>query len=416
MLLNLGSSAGLSLDGAYQLGNTITVESATGAVRIVTGSTGGGKELLSLERTVAGAGRAIAVTMANGTTGVVLDVDISGTGDFLDLKKAGTRVAAWNEDGQLMLGGSGAPGAAAQFEVYRSSGSILQARTTGQALFEVNAANYVRVHQAGTLVMDLGGGVGNVRDGACLAGASTSGGLLFGHGRTSAGALSTDTYNGTGAGSTKHFRFIASYTAASGTRGFAEMELNPTFNGAATGTAACLAVAPVITAWGGTLNLLDVGTSTTDYFTGYTSQLRVDSNGDMVRGTAAAATAFPQASTTNRVIAGARTVQTTDATVTTVASGTIASGVAVRIFAIVTARRSDVAGETGTYVLTAGGENIGGTTALVGSVATVDSGEDVAGWNATIDFDDASDSWRVRVTGEAAKTIQWTADVRVVAA
>lgn len=58
--------------------------------------------------------------------------------------------------------------------------------------------------------------------------------------------------------------------------------------------------------------------------------------------------------------------------------------------------------------------NIGGTTALVGSVTQTVLGDDGGGggvWSVLVEADDAADSLKITVTGEAAKTIYWHAAV-----
>ena len=80
-------------------------------------------------------------------------------------------------------------------------------------------------------------------------------------------------------------------------------------------------------------------------------------------------------------------------------------------FQIQVAARSD-AGETAGYEFSGVIENVGGTTALVGSPVVTMLAEDDAAWEVTVAADDATDSLSVVATGEAATTIRWVAAVR----
>lgn len=83
--------------------------------------------------------------------------------------------------------------------------------------------------------------------------------------------------------------------------------------------------------------------------------------------------------------------------------------------ALVTARRTDADDESAAYrFFGCIDRNVGvATTALVGSVQK-DVTEDVAAWDADIFADTVNGSLGIRVTGEAAKNINWVAFVRVV--
>lgn len=79
---------------------------------------------------------------------------------------------------------------------------------------------------------------------------------------------------------------------------------------------------------------------------------------------------------------------------------------------MVVARRTDANDESAGYKF----EGVidrqsGGTTALVGSVAKTVLAEDNAGWDVTVDADSTNGALRIKVTGEAAKTIRWVARV-----
>lgn len=98
-------------------------------------------------------------------------------------------------------------------------------------------------------------------------------------------------------------------------------------------------------------------------------------------------------------------VQTTDATVTTVDSFTLASNTAVVLSALVLGIKSDYT-QAGAYSITACFRNNAGTVAQVGTSTTTVIGEDDAGWTATID--NSTTTIRVRVTGAVGDTVQWT--------
>lgn len=108
-------------------------------------------------------------------------------------------------------------------------------------------------------------------------------------------------------------------------------------------------------------------------------------------------------------IYGVYDVQTTDATVTTVASGTAANNTVTTISTIVNAVKSD--GTQGAcyerrYTI----RNNAGTCTAIGTVQTIGTDvEDAVAWDCTVDF--SGTLWRVRVTGAAATTIRWSAQV-----
>ena len=103
-------------------------------------------------------------------------------------------------------------------------------------------------------------------------------------------------------------------------------------------------------------------------------------------------------------------VQTTDATVTTLASGTVATNTMLTIEVDVTAKQSTFTNTAG-YKRIATARDSGGILNLVGTVTAPHTVEAVAGWDCTIDV--SANDWRVRVTGAAATTINWRAVVRL---
>lgn len=99
------------------------------------------------------------------------------------------------------------------------------------------------------------------------------------------------------------------------------------------------------------------------------------------------------------------TVQTTNATVTTLDSATLAAGTVSMVRATVLARSTaDICNGYDLYAVV---DQTGGTAALVGS-AFGTAREEAAGWDATIDCDAAT--VRIRITGAAATTINWRAN------
>jgi hypothetical protein len=100
-------------------------------------------------------------------------------------------------------------------------------------------------------------------------------------------------------------------------------------------------------------------------------------------------------------------VQTTDATVTTLDSFTIASGSTVALSWMVTCIKSD-SSAAGAFQCTAVFRNNAGTVAQVGSSSTMVLGSDFAS-TCTATIDNSTTTIRLRVTGVAATTIQWTA-------
>jgi hypothetical protein len=131
--------------------------------------------------------------------------------------------------------------------------------------------------------------------------------IRFGNGRNATGVLGTDTFSAT-SGYIPHLLHNAIVQPASGSLKFAGLELNSTLNGVSSAAATMLAIAPKVTAWtGGTVNLIDAGTTTTDYNTGFTSKFKVDTNGKITVPSAAGA---PTAGTAT-LVGGTVTVNTT---------------------------------------------------------------------------------------------------------
>ncbi len=81
---------------------------------------------------------------------------------------------------------------------------------------------------------------------------------------------------------------------------------------------------------------------------------------------------------------------------------------------MITARQTDADDVSAGYTIVGVIDNNAGTTALVGSVAAVTVGEDVAGWDVDATADDTNDSINVLVTGALGDAVQWVARAEVV--
>jgi hypothetical protein len=104
-------------------------------------------------------------------------------------------------------------------------------------------------------------------------------------------------------------------------------------------------------------------------------------------------------------------IQTTDATVTTAwTSPSIATGVTVMIELDVVANTNGAS--SAVYKRLAGYRNSAGTVSLVGGgIATPLTGEDVAGWDCTLDI--SGTTVRCRITGAIATSINWEVHARM---
>lgn len=100
-----------------------------------------------------------------------------------------------------------------------------------------------------------------------------------------------------------------------------------------------------------------------------------------------------------------KNVQTTNATVTTLDSFTIATNTTLIISAVITAVKSDNS-QGASYIRTAAFRNNAGTVAQISTTQDGGTFEDDATWDATID--NLTTTIRIRVTGKAATTIRWT--------
>lgn len=114
--------------------------------------------------------------------------------------------------------------------------------------------------------------------------------------------------------------------------------------------------------------------------------------------------------TAARISESHASVTTTDATVTTCGSVTVANDRVAHITAEVTGYSSNTV--VASYERKATVRAASGTATMVGSVTSVHTAEDSAGWDCTIDVN--AGNARVRVTGAAATTVRWETKLRVV--
>lgn len=92
---------------------------------------------------------------------------------------------------------------------------------------------------------------------------------------------------------------------------------------------------------------------------------------------------------------------------------TIASDTTWLFEIFVVARRTDADNESAGYKFQGVLDNNAGTTALVGLVVKTIVAEDTSAWDATVEADNTNDALVVKVTGEAAKTINWVARIEL---
>jgi hypothetical protein len=138
----------------------------------------------------------------------------------------------------------------------------------------------------------------------------------LGRGRNPAGTLGNDTFSPSTTVNVSGVTIVSTFSPSANAPRFAGLEVNPTFNGTSTGVATALVAAPVVTALtGGTMNVVDFGTTTTDYHTGFTSRLRINSAGDTLMGGALEENKVADvASATTITVAGGNSVDITGTT------------------------------------------------------------------------------------------------------
>jgi hypothetical protein len=118
----------------------------------------------------------------------------------------------------------------------------------------------------------------------------------------------------------------------------------------------------------------------------------------------------PGGDTTFPIVSRARKVTTADATQTTLASYTIGTNRAVRLTVTVTGFRVSNGESYGKDMAVTYKRVAAGAPAIVGALLESGEGKDIAGWASTIDV--SGNDVRVRVTGAAASTVDWSCELR----
>jgi len=113
--------------------------------------------------------------------------------------------------------------------------------------------------------------------------------------------------------------------------------------------------------------------------------------------------------------------QTTDATTTELRAGstvgsrlTLANDSVYTFSVLVVARNTGADEGAGYKIAGCMQRTAGGTVSMIGSATVTVFGETAAAWDATVVADNTNKTLQVNVTGEAGKTINWVADVRLV--
>jgi len=108
-------------------------------------------------------------------------------------------------------------------------------------------------------------------------------------------------------------------------------------------------------------------------------------------------------------------VSTTDATVTTLASISVASNSAILVQAQIVGRRtggtSGASGDSAVYIRSARFKNVSGTVTILNLQSDYTS-EDQASWNGTLDV--SGTSARIRVNAAANNNVDWTVTYTVI--
>lgn len=109
--------------------------------------------------------------------------------------------------------------------------------------------------------------------------------MLLGGGRIADGSAFTNNIQNSTSGGNDMVQLVTTMSPASGSASFAALDINPTINGVSTGSATALAISSVTNTFtGGKTNLIDAGTSTGTYVSGFTSKFRVDTVGNVFMG------------------------------------------------------------------------------------------------------------------------------------
>lgn len=106
-------------------------------------------------------------------------------------------------------------------------------------------------------------------------------------------------------------------------------------------------------------------------------------------------------------------IQTTDATTTNIDTIALGSGEGIAVRGFIIGRGPTTQAFAANFF--AAGQNNGGTSAqLAAASITVLDGSGAGAWTLAIDVDDTTDTIRLRVTGEAATTINWTVQYEII--
>ncbi len=233
--------------------------------------------------------------VANASTGIVT-VQSSGANNiqaqdpnsvamYTCILTSGTTAASWSVNYEISLaagplpvanGGTGATALTLGSVVFAGASGVY---TQDNARFFWDNTNHrLGINTASPASsIDVTGGVNVTGNTASATITTTSLGVTGGSG----GIAITGSGSATsGSGNKQGFSYSYSFAPASGSANAVAMQLNPIINGVSSGTAVGLAIASrTNTLTGGLVRLIDIGTTSTDYFTGYTSRFMIDSAG-----------------------------------------------------------------------------------------------------------------------------------------
>jgi len=124
-------------------------------------------------------------------------------------------------------------------------------------------------------------------------------------------------------------------------------------------------------------------------------------------------------STTNvsrKYVLNGTTTNATETEITTIDNTQITINANTTLLAdiLIVARRTDATGESAGFRLNAVADNYGGTTADVGNVYEIIFADDSGNLEIDARANDTDDALHIYVTGEANKTIKWTAHVTTI--
>lgn len=241
--LTITAGTGLATGGSVSLGSAVTLDLANTAV------TPGAYTILSA--TIDQQGRITAAS--NGTVATSVS----------------------NSDGTLTISPTTGAVVASLALAKANTWTGAQTFNTAVTTFGFGAA------ATGAQNFDLSGGSGTFLSNA--GGASLAGTVNFT--ATSGMAALARTYSPSSAVNNNRWYSQSTFSPSASSPSYAEMHLNPTFNGTSSGKAYGLIVASKTnTLTGGTMRAISSGTTTTDGFTGYTEKFYVDTAGNVFSG------------------------------------------------------------------------------------------------------------------------------------